>query len=65
MTEAASKLREYQDELNNLTNKVKMYLFNNNCIELHHIDEKKIKIDLVVFFITSKIKFLTILIALI
>ena len=44
MTEAADKLREYQCELNNLTNKVKMYLFNNNYIELRH--KKKIKIDL-------------------
>ncbi len=41
MTEAADKLREYQAELNNLTNKVKMYLFNNNCIELRHSDEKE------------------------
>jgi len=42
MNEAVIKLNEYQSKLNILANKIKMYLFNNNCIELRRIDDQKI-----------------------
>jgi hypothetical protein len=33
MNEAVIKLNEYQSKLNILVNKIKMYFFNDNCIE--------------------------------
>jgi hypothetical protein len=42
MNEAVIKLNEYQTKLNILASKIKMYLFNNNCIELRRIDDKEI-----------------------
>ena len=39
MEEALVKLSEYKFKSNILVDKIKMYLFNNNCFELRRIDD--------------------------
>jgi len=42
MNEAVIKLNEYQSKLNIFVNSIKMYFFNDNCIELRRIDDQEI-----------------------
>jgi hypothetical protein len=35
MKQAANKMKEYQTKINDIFTNIKMYIFNNNCIELH------------------------------